>query len=167
MESLGLGPSVVCSLNPSLIYARLTGYGQHGDLSRKAGHDINYLSYSGILSMLGREQQKPHAPINLLADFAGGGLMCSLAIIAALYERLKSNDRKGKVIDLSMVEGAAYVGSWLWTSSDIPSVWGQERGKNLLDGGHLAYDTYECADGKFIAVGALEPQFYNRFLQGL
>lgn len=165
MERLGLGPSVLLSSNPKLIYARLTGYGQFGELSQRAGHDINYLGYSGVLSCLGRRSEKPHVPINLLADFAGGGLMCALAIVSALYERGEKKSA-GKVIDCSMVEGAAYVSSWLWSSKNIPGVWeGDEKGANLLDGGYFAYDTYETKDGKFMACGALEPQFNAELLK--
>ena len=167
MERLGLGPTQIFKVNPNLIYARLTGYGQFGELSQKAGHDINYISYSGVLSRLGRAAEKPYAPINLIADFAGGGLMCALAIISSLYERQTIGINE-KVIDLSMVEGAAYLSSWLWTSRDIPGVWSEnERGKNLLDGGFAPYETYETKDGKFMACGSLEPTFYNQLLQGL
>lgn len=173
MERLGLGPDVVCALNPRLIYARLTGYGQFGELSEKAGHDINYVSYSGVLSTLGRKTDKPYAPINLVADFAGGGLMCALAIISRLYQREKNdksltNNIQNRVIDCSMVEGAAYLSSWLWSSKDIPGVWSEsgQRGTNLLDGGYHAYDTYETKDGLYMAVGSLEPNFYEQLLKG-
>lgn len=176
MERLGLGPDTISGINPRLIYARLTGYGQHGELSDKAGHDINYISYAGVLSTLGRRKEKPYAPVNLVADFAGGGLMCALAIVSALYQRDSnptSASASNKVIDCSMVEGAAYVSSWLWSSRDIPGVWSDEsvaqqsRGFSLLDGGHHAYDTYETKDGRFMAVGALEPAFYEQLLKGL
>ena len=154
-------------LHPKIIYARLTGYGQTGELSQKAGHDINYISYSGVLSTLGRENEKPYAPINLVADFAGGGLMCALAIMTSLYERAISSSKQGKVIDCSMVEGSAYLSSWLWTSRDLPGVWGGTlKGSNLLDGGYHAYDTYETKDGKYMAVGSLEPAFYAQLLKG-
>jgi alpha-methylacyl-CoA racemase len=171
MERLGLGPDIICALNPRLVYARLTGYGQFGQLSEKAGHDINYISYAGVLSAFGRRNQKPYAPINLIADFAGGGLMCALAILSALYQRDtigKLND-KNRVIDFSMVEGAAYLSTWLWTSRDIPGVWSEtgEKGSSLLDGGYHAYDTYETKDGLYMAVGSLEPAFYEQLLKGL
>ena len=179
MERLGLGPDVICSQNPRLIYARLTGYGQYGELSERAGHDINYVSYSGVLSTLGRKTDKPYAPINLVADFAGGGLMCALAIISRLYQREKNDkaiaDIQNRVIDCSMVEGAAYLSTWLWTSksldifgNDLPGVWSEsgERGTNLLDGGYHAYDTYETKDGLYMAVGSLEPKFYELLLKG-
>ncbi len=137
MERLGLGPNVIQTFNPSIIYARLTGYGQHGELSSKAGHDINYLSYSGVLSCLSREGERPYAPVNIVADFAGGGLMCALAIVSSLFELKNpySVEKQGKVIDLSMVEGAAYTSSWLWSSRDLPGLWGNKPGANYLDGG--------------------------------
>ncbi len=168
MERLGLGPSVMFAQNPRLIYARLTGYGQHGELSEKAGHDINYISYSGVLSCFGRKNEKPYAPINLVADFAGGGLMCALAILNSLYERdVKKQAQNGKLIDLSMVEGAAYLSSWMWSSRTIPGVWeGSSRGENLLDGGYAPYETYETKDGKYIASGGLEPAFQEQLLKG-
>lgn len=116
---------------------------------------------------MGRENDKPYAPINLIADFGGGGLMCALAIMTSLYERTTKNTTN-KVIDMAMVEGAAYMSSWLWTSQDIPGVWeGPRRGSNLLDGGYHAYDTYKTKDGKFMAVGALEPQFHEELIQKL
>lgn len=117
--------------------------------------------------MLGREHEKPYAPINLLADFAGGGLMCAMAIISSLYER-DMKTKVGKVLDCSMVEGAAYTASWVFSSKTMPMVWnGTTRGTNLLDGGHAAYDTYETKDGKFMAVGSLEPKFCEELLKGL
>lgn len=164
MEKLGLGPTVLMKENPKLIYARLTGFGQDGGLAPRAGHDINYLAISGILSMLGRKNENPTAPINTLADFAGGGLICALGICLALLER--HNSGKGQIIDSAMVEGAAYVGSWLFRSQKLP-IWGNDRGNNMLDTGTHFYDTYKTRDGKFMSVGSIEPQFYNLLLQGL
>ncbi|XP_041666002.1 alpha-methylacyl-CoA racemase [Cheilinus undulatus] len=164
MEKLGLGPHELLKENPRLIYARLTGYGQSGSLASAAGHDINYLAMSGLLSRLGRSEEKPYAPLNLVADFAGGGLTCALGIVMALLERTKSG--KGQIIDASMVEGAAYVGSFVWKSCSI-GMWDRSRGQNLLDSGAPFYDTYQTSDGKYMAVGALEPQFYMQLLQGL
>ncbi|XP_062574120.1 alpha-methylacyl-CoA racemase-like [Saccostrea cucullata] len=164
MEKLGLGPKSLLTENPKLVYARLTGYGQRGVMSTRAGHDINYIATSGVLSYLRRKGKKPHAPVNLLADFAGGGMTCALGIMLALYERTQSG--QGQVIDASMVEGSAYIANWLWRSSDLP-IWGRPPGENLLDGGAPFYDTYETADKKYMAVGALEPQFYVKLLQGL
>nr|XP_019937338.1 PREDICTED: alpha-methylacyl-CoA racemase [Paralichthys olivaceus] len=164
MEKLGLGPQELLKENPRLIYARLTGYGQSGSYSTAAGHDINYLAMSGLLSRLGRSGEKPYAPLNLLADFAGGGLTCALGIVLALLER--SNSGKGQIIDANMVEGAAYVGSFIWKSRRI-GMWDRSRGENMLDSGAPFYDTYQTSDGKYMAVGAIEPQFYRQLLQGL
>ncbi|XP_060927374.1 alpha-methylacyl-CoA racemase [Limanda limanda] len=164
MEKLGLGPQELLKENPRLIYARLTGYGQSGSYATAAGHDINYLAMSGLLSLLGRSGEKPYAPLNLVADFAGGGLTCALGIVLALLERTKSG--KGQIIDASMVEGAAYVGSFVWKSRRI-GMWDRSRGENMLDSGAPFYDTYLTSDGKFMAVGAIEPQFYRQLLQGL
>ncbi|KAF3701922.1 Alpha-methylacyl-CoA racemase [Channa argus] len=164
MEKLGLGPKELLKENPRLIYARLTGYGQSGSYATAAGHDINYLAISGLLSRLGRRGEKPVAPLNLLADFAGGGLTCALGIVLALLERTKSG--KGQIIDASMVEGAAYVGSFVWKSRRI-GLWENPRGENLLDSGAPFYDTYQTSDGKYMAVGAIEPQFYRQLLKGL
>lgn len=164
MEKLGLGPQELLKENPRLIYARLTGYGQHGHSALAAGHDINYLAMSGLLSRLGRSGEKPYAPLNLVADFAGGGLTCALGILLALLERTKSG--KGQIVDASMVEGAAYVGSFVWKSQRI-GMWTNPRGQNMLDSGAPFYDTYQTSDGKYMAVGAIEPQFYKELLNGL
>ncbi|KAM3848789.1 alpha-methylacyl-CoA racemase isoform 2-T2 [Vipera latastei] len=164
MEKFGLGPDILLRDNPRLIYARLTGFGQSGKYVRLAGHDINYLAVSGVLSKLGRKNENPFGPINLLADFAGGGVMCAMGIIIALYERTKSG--KGQVIDASMVEGVAYLSSFLWKSQKV-GLWNGARGENLLDSGAPFYETYETLDGKFMAVGALEPHFYEQFIRGL
>jgi len=164
MEKLGLGPRDLMQDNPGLIYARLTGYGQTGPYSKMAGHDINYLATSGILSRLGRKNEPPVAPINLLADFAGGSFTCAMGIMAALFERSKSG--LGQIIDSNMVEGAAYVGSWIYLSQNM-MIWGKPRGENVLDTGAHFYETYETKDGKYMAVGAIEPQFYAEMLSKL
>lgn len=164
MESLGLGPKDLMAENPKLIYARLSGYGQEGNFAKRAGHDINYVAMSGLLSMLHRTNEKPFPPINLLADFGGGGLLCSLGIAVALLERTKSG--KGQVIDCNMVEGTAYLGSWIYRSQILP-FWGKETGENVLDGGAHFYEVYETKDGKYMAVGAIEPKFYAELLKGL
>ncbi|KAJ6656133.1 hypothetical protein lerEdw1_004184 [Lerista edwardsae] len=163
MEKLGLEPETLLRDNPRLIYARLTGFGHFGKYARMAGHDINYLAVSGVLSRLGRKDENPYAPLNLLADFAGGGVMCAMGIIMALYERTKSG--KGQVIDASMVEGAAYLSSFLWKSQNL-GLWNRPRGENLLDCGAPFYETYKTADEKFMAVGAIEPQFYDQLIIG-
>ncbi|NXY17452.1 AMACR racemase, partial [Atrichornis clamosus] len=164
MEKLGLGPEVLLQENPRLIYARLTGFGQTGKYAKSAGHDINYLALSGVLSNLGRKDENPCAPINLLADFAGGGVMCAMGIVIALYERATSG--RGQIIDASMVEGVAYLSSFLWKSKNL-GLWSRPRGENLLDSGAPFYEIYRTSDGKFVAVGALEPQFYEQLIKGL
>lgn len=164
MEKMGLGPEVLLHDNPKLIYARLTGYGQSGNLHYKAGHDINYVAISGILSLLGRKDSNPIPPINIAADFAGGGLMCAMGIVMALYERQNSN--KGQVVDASMSEGTAYTSSWLYRSQSLP-IWGNPRGENILDSGAHFYETYKTKDNKYMAVGAIEPQFYAELLKAL
>lgn len=164
MESLGLGPNVLLKDNPRLIYARLSGYGQNGPFSSKGGHDINYVAMSGLLSLFGRYNENPMFPVNLAADFGGGGLMCALGILLALLERQKSN--LGQVVDCDMVSGTAYLGSWLYRSQHLP-IWGNQRGKNILDSGAHFYETYKTKDGKYMSVGALEPKFYAELLKGL
>ncbi|XP_016079881.1 PREDICTED: alpha-methylacyl-CoA racemase [Miniopterus natalensis] len=164
MEKLQLTPEILQKENPRLIYARLSGFGQSGRFSTAAGHDINYLALSGVLSKIGRSGENPYAPLNLLADFGGGGLMCALGIVMALFERTRSG--KGQVVDASMVEGTAYLSTFLWKTANL-GLWEQRRGENLLDGGAPFYTTYQTADGEFMAVGALEPQFYKLLIKGL
>uniref|UniRef100_A0A8C0WHK5 Alpha-methylacyl-CoA racemase n=1 Tax=Castor canadensis TaxID=51338 RepID=A0A8C0WHK5_CASCN len=163
MEKLQLGPQILLQENPKLIYARLSGFGQSGRFSKVAGHDINYLALSGVLSKIGRSGENPY-PLNLLADFAGGGLMCALGIVMALFERTRSG--KGQVIDVSMVEGTAYLSSFLWKTQKL-GLWDQPRGQNLLDGGAPFYTTYRTSDGQYMAVGAVEPPFYQLLVKGL
>ncbi len=165
MEKLGLGPDTLIKANPALIYARLTGYGQTGPYALKAGHDINYIGLSGTLSRIGRYNEPPLFPVNMLADFAGGGLICALGVLAALNERHRTG--KGQVIDSNMVEGAAYIASWLFKGQNRLPIWGHARGRNMLDSGAHFYETYETKDGKFMSVGAIEPQFYADLLKGL
>ncbi|XP_005386228.1 PREDICTED: alpha-methylacyl-CoA racemase isoform X2 [Chinchilla lanigera] len=164
MEKLQLGPDFLLQENPRLIYARLSGFGHSGSLSKVAGHDINYLALSGVLSKIGRSGDNPYAPLNLLADFGGGSLMCTLGIVMALVERMRSG--KGQVIDANMVEGTAYLSSFIWKTKKS-GLWCEPRGENLLDGGAPFYTTYKTADGEFMAVGALEPQFYQLLIKGL
>uniref|UniRef100_A0A1B6IRN8 Alpha-methylacyl-CoA racemase n=1 Tax=Homalodisca liturata TaxID=320908 RepID=A0A1B6IRN8_9HEMI len=164
MEKLGLGPSVLMRHNPRLVYARLSGFGQEGTYSERVGHDINFVSMSGLLSLLGEEGRQPTPPGNFAADFGGGGLMCALGIVLALLERHTSGT--GQVVDCGMVGGTAYLASWLMRSQTLP-IWGQQRGCNILDGGAHFYTTYQTKDGGWMAVGAVEPQFYDQLLQGL
>ncbi|KAG5878891.1 hypothetical protein JTB14_031549 [Gonioctena quinquepunctata] len=164
MERLGLGPEVLMKDNPRLIYARLTGYGQKGPFSSNAGHDINYVAISGLLSLFGRYGENPIPPVNVLADIGGGGLTCAMGILLAIIERNKSGI--GQLVDSSMVEGTAYLGSAFYRGQKLP-IWGQERGRNILDTGTHFYEVYKTKDGKYMAVGALEPQFYKELLAGL
>jgi alpha-methylacyl-CoA racemase len=164
MERLGAGPELACARNSRLVYARLTGYGQTGPYANMAGHDIDYIAISGALSLLGRQGEKPLAPVNLLGDFAGGGMACAMGIGFALVERARSG--RGQVIDAAMVDGAAHLASFLFKFRGIGH-WSDERGTNFLDGAAPFYDTYRTKDGKFVAVGAIEPQFYAALLEGL
>ncbi|KAE9533121.1 hypothetical protein AGLY_009549 [Aphis glycines] len=163
MEKLGLGPNVMMAKNPRLIYARLNGYGSHGQYAQRAGHDINYLAISGLLSLYGSKNTKPVPPVNF-SEFAGGSMVCVMGILMAVIERYKSG--KGQVVEANITEGMSYVGSWLMCSQDS-MIWGKSKGENLLDGGMHFYDTYETKDGKWMAVGALEPAFYREFIEGL
>ncbi len=156
-ERLGIGPEVACTRNERLIYARMTGFGQSGPLALAAGHDINYIALSGALHMIGREGQPPTFPINLLGDFAGGGLLMAFGIACAAFERERSG--RGQVIDAAMVEGAAMILGPFFAAA-ASGYWG-ERGTNHLDGAAPFYNVYETADGKWIAVGAIEPQFHS------
>ncbi|KAJ3232847.1 hypothetical protein HDU81_002648 [Chytriomyces hyalinus] len=164
MESLGLGPEVIQQINPRCIFARLTGFGQTGELSKMAGHDINYIAVSGALSPLGRSGENPMPPANILGDFAGGGMLCVMGILMALIERNKSG--MGQVIDSAMVDGAAYLSTFLVKMTQ-GGMWNNPRGTNMLDTGAHFYETYRTKDGRFMAVGAIEPQFYKALLKGL
>jgi alpha-methylacyl-CoA racemase len=164
MERLGAGPDVALARNPRLVFARLTGYGQTGAYANMAGHDIDYIAISGALSLIGRKGEKPVAPVNLLGDFAGGGMACAMGIAFALLERARSG--KGQVIDAAMTDGAAHIASFLFKFRSIGH-WSDDRGTNFLDGGAPFYDTYLTKDGKYVAVGAIEPQFYAALLAGL
>ncbi|XP_041970732.1 alpha-methylacyl-CoA racemase [Aricia agestis] len=163
MEKLGLGPEVILNNNPKLIYSRLTGYGQNGYFMQKGGHDINYVAMSGILSLLKKDRIPPSPPLNLLADFAGGSVICVVGILLALLERQRSG--KGQVVDASMTEGVAYIASWIFKNQHL--LWTMESGSNFLDGGYHFYNTYETKDTKYMAVGAIEPHFYSNLLKGL
>ena len=150
--------------NPGLIYARMTGWGQEGPLAPSAGHDIDYIAISGALSMVGRAGEQPVPPVNLIGDFGGGGMLLAVGVLAALVERQRSG--RGQVVDAAMVDGSALLTSFIY-GMRARGGWQDERGVNLLDTGAPFYDTYATSDGKFVAVGALEPQFYAALLQGL
>lgn len=163
-ERLGVGPDVLCADNPRLIYARMTGWGQDGPLSQRAGHDIDYAALAGALFPVGRPEDPPVPPLNFLADFGGGGTFLALGVLAALFERTTSG--RGQVVDAAMVDGAASLTAFLHGLL-ADGQWENRRGVNLLDGAAPFYDTYRCAEGGFVAVGALEPQFYAEFLERL
>lgn len=156
-ERLGIGPAQCLARNPRLIYGRMTGWGQDGPLSDRAGHDINYIAVAGALEPLGRAGGPPSFPINLLGDFGGGGLLLAVGVLAALYERERSG--RGQVVDAAMVDGAALLTTFLHGMRGA-GMWPGGRGENMLDGGVPFYDVYEAADGKFVAIGALEEKFY-------
>jgi alpha-methylacyl-CoA racemase len=163
-ERLGFGPAECEQRNPRLIYGRMTGWGQDGPLAPTAGHDIDYISISGALAPIGRAGERPVPPVNLLGDFGGGGMLLALGVLAALVERAQSG--RGQVIDVAMVDGSALLTTFIHGLRAAGS-WQDERGVNLLDGGAPFYDTYETADGGYVGVGAIEPQFYAALLDGL
>ena len=163
-ERLGIGPEECAAVNPRLIFARITGWGQDGPLATTAGHDINYLSQTGALSAIGFRDRPPVAPLNLVADFGGGSMFVLLGIVTALYERERSG--KGQVVDAAMVDGVSILSQMMWTMKSIGSM-ADERESFLLDGGAPFYRTYETADGRYMAVGAIEPQFFAQLVDGL
>ena len=161
MERLGLGPDVCLERNPGLVYGRMTGWGQDGPLADAPGHDINYISLAGALHHIGRAGAPPTPPLNLVGDFGGGGMLLAFGVLAALLERARSG--RGQVVDAAMVDGAALLMAPLFGANALGG-WG-ERGSNLLDSGAPFYDVYETADGKYISIGSLEPQFYADLLR--
>lgn len=164
VERLGLGPEIVLHRNPAVVYARLTGYGQTGPLSKQAGHDINYVAQSGALHAMARAGEAPRPPINLLGDYAGGGALGAFGIVCALFESRGSG--RGQVLDASMVDGVALLTAKL-QGLRAAGLFHDEPGTNWIDSGAPYYDTYRCADGRYIAVGALEGDFYREFLARL
>ncbi|MEI9984744.1 MAG: CaiB/BaiF CoA-transferase family protein [Aliidongia sp.] len=158
MEKLGLGPDVLLSDNPALVYGRMTGWGQTGPLACVAGHDINYIALAGNLHSYGRAGEKPTPPINAVGDFGGGGMLMAFGILAGILSARSTG--RGQVIDCAMVDGAAVLAAMTWSFRAMGS-WQDERGVNLLDTGAPYYDTYETADGRYISIGSLEPQFYR------
>lgn len=165
MERLGLGPAELCGVNPGLVYARMTGFRRDGRYRAMAGHDINYLAVSGVLGMLGAAGFRPSPPINILGDFAGGGAVLVQGVLMALLARARNGGR-GQVVEANMVDGAGYLATFPRLARKTPMGDGP-RGTNVLDGGCPYYDTYGTADGRFVAVGALEPQFYAALVRGL
>ena len=164
MERLGLGPDALLAENPALVYGRMTGWGQTGPLSHSAGHDIGYIALTGALGASGRPDERPAPPINLLGDFGGGGVFLALGALAALLHARTTG--KGQVVDAAIVDGTAVLTTMIHGMLST-GAWQDKRGENLLDTGAPFYDVYSCADGQFLAVGALEPQFYAALLQGL
>lgn len=162
MERLGLGPEVCFKRNPRLVYGRVTGWGQEGPLALTAGHDINYIALAGVLDSIGRVEQPPVPPLNLLGDFGGGGMFLAFGVVCALVERITSGC--GQVVDAAMVDGAAILMTMIHGLRAMGN-WNLERGTNLLDTGAPFYETYECRDGKYISVGSIEPQFYNLLIK--
>lgn len=162
MEKLGLGPDPCLEKNPRLIYGRMTGWGQTGPLAHAAGHDINYISLTGALYAMGRADENPVPPLNLVGDFGGGSMFLIMGMLAALYEAQKSG--VGQVIDAAMTDGSAQLMSF-FNSMHAMQMWSPKRGVNLLDSGAHFYETYETGDGKFVSVGSIEPQFYALLME--
>lgn len=166
MERLGLGPDVLLGDNARLVYGRMTGWGQTGPYAQAAGHDINYIALAGALHAYGRAGDRPTPPINMVGDFGGGGMLLAFAMVAAILHARTTGE--GQVIDCAMTEGAAVLMGMIWGFRGL-GAWKDERGVNLLDTGAHFYDSYACADGRYIAIGSIEPQFYAelRRLTGL
>ncbi len=160
-ERLGIGPEKCLNRNPKLIYGRMTGWGQYGSYSQMAGHDINYIALSGVLGLIGREDESPVPPVNLIGDFGGGGMLLALGICAALVETAESG--KGQVVDAAMTDGSALLATMVHSFAAM-GIWGK-RGTNMLDTGAPFYDVYECADGEYISLGSIEPQFYSELMR--
>ena len=163
-ERLGIGPDACLGRNPRLVYGRMTGWGQDGPLARAAGHDIDYIALSGVLHAIGRSGEAPVPPLNLAGDFGGGGMLVAAGVLAALLHAARTGE--GQVVDAAMVDGSALLMS-MCHGLAAAGAWSEDRGTNLLDGGAPFYDVYEAADGRHVAVGALESRFYAALLDGL
>ncbi|MCB9993569.1 MAG: CoA transferase [Hyphomicrobiaceae bacterium] len=164
MERLGLGPEAAMRRNPRLVYGRVTGWGQEGPLSLNAGHDINYIAITGALDAMGRKGERPPVPLNLVGDFAGGAMFLAIGLLAGVLDARASG--KGQVVDAAIVDGLTAMMNSI-NGLRTGGVFSKERGSNILDSGAYFYDTYACADGKFVAVGAIEPKFYAEMLERL
>ena len=162
MERLGLGPAVCLERNPRLVYGRMTGWGQSGPLAHAAGHDINYIALVGALHAIGRSGEPPAIPLNYVGDFGGGAMMLAFGVLCALLEA--KNSGKGQVVDAAMTDGAALLSAMMY-GLKAGGAWSNQRGENLLDGGSHFYDTYACADEKYVSIGSIEPPFYTLLLQ--
>ena len=163
-ERLGVGPDDCLALNPRLVYGRMTGWGQEGPYAQAAGHDINYIALAGALESMGRQGEAPVPPLNLVGDFGGGGMYLAFGMVCALLEARSSGE--GQVVDAAMVDGAASLMTFFHGFRAM-GIWNDERGTNLLDTGAHFYDVYECADGNFVSIGSIEPQFYAELRQHL
>lgn len=161
-EKLGIGPDECLARNPKLVYGRMTGWGQFGPLAKTAGHDINYISLTGALYGIGRVDEKPVPPLNLVGDYGGGGMFLVMGILAALLEVQRSG--KGQVVDAAMTDGSAVLMA-MFNSLHAMGKWSPKRGVNILDSGAHFYDTYETGDGKYISIGSIEPQFYALLME--
>ncbi|MDP3495367.1 MAG: CaiB/BaiF CoA-transferase family protein [Hyphomonadaceae bacterium] len=164
MERLGVGPEVALKRNPRIVYGRMTGWGQTGPWSTMAGHDIDYIALTGALHTMGRAGEPPAPPLNLVGDYGGGALYLAFGILAGVIEAKSSG--KGQVIDCAMIDGAASLMTMFY-GMKAAGMWNANRDDNLLDGGAHFYDTYECADGQWLAIGAIEPQFHAVLVKGL
>jgi alpha-methylacyl-CoA racemase len=164
MERLGLGPDALLAKNPKLVYGRMTGWGQDGPLAPRAGHDINYIALSGVLNAIGRSGGAPVPPLNLVGDFGGGGMLLAFGIACALVETRASG--KGQVVDAAMIDGASLLAA-MFSGMMAAGRWSETRGENVLDTGAPWYDAYETVDGKYVAIGAIEPKFYAELLERL
>ena len=164
MERLGLGPEACAARNPRLVFGRITGWGQSGPMAREVGHDLNYIALSGALSMMGEPDRPPRPPLNVVGDYGGGAMVLVVGVLAALLEARTTG--RGRTVDAAMTDGSALLTS-LFHALGARGLWRETRGGNLLDGGAPFYRCYTCRDGRFVAVGALEPQFYAALLDGL
>ncbi|MEP4149040.1 MAG: CaiB/BaiF CoA-transferase family protein [Halioglobus sp.] len=164
MERLGLGPDVCLQRNPKLVYGRMTGWGQDGPLANEVGHDLNYVALTGALHAMGRAGEKPAIPLNLVGDFGGGGMMLAYGMVCALLESKTSG--AGQVVDAAMIDGAATLMASSYAANQV-GFWSDERGTNVLDSGAHFYEVYETADGKYITIASVEPQFYAALMEAL
>ncbi|WP_431906816.1 CaiB/BaiF CoA transferase family protein [Amycolatopsis thermoflava] len=163
-ERLGVGPKECLDRNPGLVYGRITGWGQDGPRADRAGHDINYLAVTGVLNAIGTAGARPTPPLNLVGDFGGGSLYLVLGVLSALWERGRSGS--GQVVDAAIVDGVTSLAQGVWALRGVGQ-WRDEPASNLVDSGAPFYDTYRCRDGRYVAVGAIEPQFYAQLVDGL
>jgi len=163
MERLGIGPDVCLARNPKLVFGRMTGWGQEGMYAQAAGHDINYISLAGALAHFGRAGEAPVPPLNMVGDFGGGGMFLAYGVVCALLESQRSG--QGQVVDTAMVDGAAVLMSMFWAFKSAGIFDENNRGTNLLDTGAHFYDVFECADGTYISLGSIEPQFYAELMR--